>query len=239
MMVYLNIAPDILEKFPDLRIGIVTVAGMHNGDANAEVEAIKQDAATKLRHDFTSETLTKHPYILAWRETYRQCGVKSSDYRPTAEALMRRIVQGNALPTISTAVDLYLATELAYYLPIGGYDLYHVAGDITLRLSLGNEIFFPIGSAAAEQTTRDEVVYADAEKILTRRWNYRDCDAAKITQNSSHIALFCEAPLVDVPTDHLCQSTEQLATYLRRFCGGTVTTHIVEAKHKARQQITS
>lgn len=232
------IAQDLIEKFPDMRIGVVTVAGMHNGEANDEVEALKQDVAATFRKEMTSETLAKHPYILAWRETYRRFGVKPSDHRPTAEALLRRIVKGEAIPRISTAVDLYLAIETEFYLPIGGYDLKHVVGDIQLRFSSGDEAFFPIGSAVEEKTAPGEVVYADAEKVLTRRWNYRDCDAAKITQDSRDIVLFCEATLPEIPTEHLQHSIEKLAEYLRHFCGGNVVSHMVEAKDIQKLELT-
>ena len=226
----LIIAPDLLAAFPDLRIGIVTGRGVSNAGEHVAVEALKSTAADALRRDLTTETLPKHPYIAAWRETYRRFGSKASDYRPTAEALLRRVLRGETIAPISTIVDLYLAIEMEFYLPIGGYDLAHVVGDITLRFSPGDEAFLPIGATAEEKTYAGEVVYADAEKILTRRWNYRDCDAAKITTDSRDIVLLCEATMPAIPTEHLAQCTEQLTDYLRRFCGGTLTHHLLDGK---------
>jgi DNA/RNA-binding domain of Phe-tRNA-synthetase-like protein len=174
------------------------------------------------------ERLNEHPYIMAWRETYRRFGAKPKDHRPTAEALLRRVVRGEDLPTISTIVDLYLAGETEYYLPIGGYDRAHIVGDITLRFSPGNEPFVPIGASQATETTfAGEVVYSDAEKVLTRRWNYRDCDAAKITAASQNIVLLCEAAMPEIPTDHVQCCAETLAANLERFCGGTLNALVI------------
>lgn len=227
----LVIAQELLIKFPDLRIGIITGQGLNNVGIHEDVEAIKRTAAETLRQNIAIETLTQHPYIAAWRETYRRFGSKPSDYRPTAEALLRRVLRGESISSISTIVDVYLAIEMEFYLPIGGYDLDHVEGDITLRFSPGDEPFLPIGAATEEKTYTGEVVYADAKKILTRRWNYRDCDAAKITPDSHNIALFCEAPTSDVPTDHLMKCTEHLAEYLHRFCGGTIDVQLIEGRN--------
>ena len=234
----LVIEQDILALFPDLRIGIVTGRGIQNGSANEEVERIKRSAAASVQQNLSTEALSQHPYILAWREAYRRFGAKPKDHRPTAEALLRRILRGEGIPTISRAVDLYLAVEAEFYLPIGGYDLDKVDGDITLRLSAGDEPFIPIGATAAEEkTSSGEVVYADASKVLTRRWNYRDCDAAKVTAESENIALFCEAPLPEIPTDQLRKCTERLADSLQRFCGGSISVHFVEAQSQQVQEL--
>ncbi len=234
----LVIEQKVIDLFPDLRIGIVTGRGIDNIGASDEIEAIKRAAAAAVQQHLSTETLSQHPYILAWRETYRRFGTKPKDHRPTAEALLRRILRDEGMPTISKAVDLYLAVEAEFYLPIGGYDLEKVEGDITLRLSPGDEPFTPIGALKPEEMTYSgEVVYADSRKILTRRWNYRDCDAAKITQESHDIALFCEATVPEIPTDHLVKCTNQLADYLQRFCGGSISTHFVEARARQVQDL--
>jgi DNA/RNA-binding domain of Phe-tRNA-synthetase-like protein len=234
----LVIDKDIITLFPDLRIGVVTGRGIQNGSANEEVERIKQSASASVQQNLSTETLSQHPSILAWREAYRRFGAKPKDHRPTAEALLRRILRGEGIPTISRAVDLYLAVEAEFYLPIGGYDLNKVDGDITLRLSAGDEPFIPIGATAAdEKTSPGEVVYVDASKVLTRRWNYRDCDAAKVTADSQNIALFCEAPFPEIPTNQLQKCTGRLADYLQRFCGGAISVHFVEAQSQQGQEL--
>ncbi len=157
----LVITQELLAKYPDLRIGMITGQGLNNTNAYQEVETINHTAAEALRRQLTLETLSQHPYIAAWRETYRSFGSKPSDYRPTAEALLRRTLRGESISSISTIVDVYLGIELEYYLPIGGYDLDHVDGDITLRFSPGDEPFFSIGSTTEEKTYAGEVVYAD------------------------------------------------------------------------------
>ncbi len=226
----LAVSQDLFTKYPHLRIGVITGQGINNMHSQPEIAQLTQSAAESLRQCLTPETLPKHPYIAAWRNIYKSFGSKPSDYRPTAEALLRRILRGDSIAPISAVVDIYLAIEMEYYLPIGGYDLDHVNGDITLRFSPGNEPFFAIGSTTEEKTYAGEVIYADSEKILTRRWNYRDCDAAKITQDSQSIALFCEAPSLDIPTDHLMKLTNELADRLGRFCGGTISAQLLSGK---------
>ncbi len=105
-----------------------------------------------------------------------------------------------------------------------------MTGDITLRFSPGGEAFLPIGGAAAETTYAGEVVYVDADKVLTRRWNYRDCDAAKITPESTDIVLVCEATGAGIATETLQQCMTQLSAYLQRYCGGSNTHQILDGQ---------
>jgi DNA/RNA-binding domain of Phe-tRNA-synthetase-like protein len=61
--------------------------------------------------------------IRAWREAYQAFKVNPKKFKPSAEALLRRVVKGSPVPWISKAVNAYLLAELSYLLPVGGYDL--------------------------------------------------------------------------------------------------------------------
>jgi DNA/RNA-binding domain of Phe-tRNA-synthetase-like protein len=220
----------VLVLFPDLVIGIVVAEGITNSPAVPDLEQLKRDASACLRTAFTPETLQIHPNIVAWRETYRRFGVKPKEHRPTAEALLRRLLKGGEIPTISAVVDSYLVVETEYLLPIGGYDLDKVSGDVSLVRSPGGEPFVPIGSPRGEVTDAGEIVYRDAARVLTRRWNYRDADATKITEDSRNVALFVEAALREVPTSDVEESVARMAEYVGRFCGGSISQHIVLAQ---------
>src|SRR5437879_2304238 len=125
----LVVSDDIVKLFPDLRIGIVVARGIDNLGNSNEIEEIKRTKADNLRDRLSSETLSQHPLIAAWRETYRRFGTKAKEHKPTAEALLRRVLRGDSIPTISKVVDLYLVIETEFLLPIGGYDLDKVEGN--------------------------------------------------------------------------------------------------------------
>jgi DNA/RNA-binding domain of Phe-tRNA-synthetase-like protein len=230
----LIIAPEIIAAFPEIRIGVLTARGIRNTGTNADLQALMRADEAALRERLTVETLVQQPAIVAWRDAYKKFGTKPNEFRPTAEALLRRVLRGDPLPTISPAVDAYLAIETEFYLPIGGYNLAQVTDDITLRFSPGGEAFTPIGGAAEETTYAGEVVYVDAARVLTRRWNYRDCDIAKITPESTEIVLVCEATGASIATATLQDCMTKLASYLQRFCGGTITHAILDGQSTTR-----
>jgi len=116
-------------------------------------------------------------------------------------------------------VDAYNAVSVRHLVPMGGFDLDRVKGDIQLRHSEGGEAFTPLGPAAQEETYPGEVVYADEERVLTRRWNYRDCDETKITVETVNVAMFADgSPLI--PRGVLEDALMGLEALLRASCGG-------------------
>jgi len=224
----LIVSSDVAKLYPNLRIGVVVARGINNYGRHDKLEALKREKVATLRQVYSLDTLSTHPYIIAWRDTYQSFGVNPKKSQPTAEALIRRVLKGLELPNISKAVDLYLLAEIEFFLPIGGYDLDRIAGDIVLRLSPGNESFVPLGSSQATEITKPgEVIYADSERVLTRAWNFRDCDFCKITEESTNIALFSEAALPSIPTSDLEKLIEKIQEYILIFCGGQTKTLLV------------
>jgi len=227
----LKISNKIFSTYPNLRIGIVVARGIKNRLKDDTLEELKRKRELNLRQKYTSETLSAHPYIWAWRETYRSFGVKPKKYNPTCEALIRRILAGERIPNINIAVDAYLLLETEFFLPCGGYDLDKVYGDIYLRHSDGGEIFNPLGNPdTVEETNPDEVVYSDDKRILTRKWNFRDCDFTKITVNSTNVAFFVEAAREEILSEDVQKFILELENLLSRFCGGIIESFMADAK---------
>src|SRR5262249_55648319 len=73
-------------------------------------------------------------------------------------------------------VDAYNAVSLAYVMPLGADDLDKVVGDLAFRYSRLGDQFLDMAGSEGEETDppkEGEIVYADEEKILCRRWNWR------------------------------------------------------------------
>ena len=84
--------------------------------------------------------------IAATREAYKLCGKDPSRYRPSAEALRRRLMKGIALYQIDTLVDLINLVSLRTGYFIGGFDADKIQGnDLKLGIGRAEEPFEGIG----------------------------------------------------------------------------------------------
>jgi len=174
----------ILDKYPKVNIGVLVGRGLKISKANLELARYKSDSLKRALEKLGDAPVSQHPYIASWRELYRSFGTKPADYHSSVETLARRVVKTQQLPMINTAVDAYNAVSLRYMMPMWGFDTDNVEGDIVWRLSPGNEAFTGLGMTEKEYTYPGEAVYADAKRILTRRWKYRDCVETMITENT-------------------------------------------------------
>src|SRR5258707_12412472 len=64
------------------------------------------------------------------RKAYKALGKDPSRYRGSAEALLRRVVAGKGLPEINSVVDVINLVSGEGRLPVGLFELRHVAGEI-------------------------------------------------------------------------------------------------------------
>ena len=82
------------------------------------------------------EEIRHQPAIAATREAYKRCGKDPGRYRPSAEALRRRLLRGIPLYQIDTLVDLINLVSLRTGYSIGGFDADKITGN-SLELGIG------------------------------------------------------------------------------------------------------
>jgi len=209
----------IVESYPGVHIGVLYGEELDNVTPFPGLYRLQKEAITETQAQIGDQPATKHPHIASWREIYRSFGTKPSDYRPSAEALVRRTIKTGKLPVINTAVDLYNVVSVKHIIPMGGFDTDKVEGDIYLRVSDGGETFTPLGASKQEETYSGEVVYADDTRILTRRWNFRDADETKITSETRNLVMFIDAS-PEIKLENVESALDELLHLLEDACGG-------------------
>ena len=144
-MLHLTLSSELTSRCPEYR-----VAAVHAEVTNTPFcEGLWQeiDAFTQaLRTTETPDTIKLQPAIAATREAYRRLGKDPSRYRPSAEALRRRLLRGLELYRIDTLVDLINLVSLRTGYSIGGFDADKIQGtELCLGVGHVNEPFEGIG----------------------------------------------------------------------------------------------
>lgn len=80
-----------------------------------ELAALRRSVAERARAGLSLETLSSIPTVAALRRLFKAAGCDPGRYRPSSEALLRRVLKGEDLPAIHPLVDLNncLSVELA------------------------------------------------------------------------------------------------------------------------------
>ncbi|HKF52913.1 MAG TPA: phenylalanine--tRNA ligase beta subunit-related protein [Candidatus Acidoferrales bacterium] len=136
---------NITIEIPGVRIGIVEADDVAVAAVNAELLAEIGQECSRLRKKFTVESLAEASAIVAVRAMFRGWGMDPSKYRPSSEALLRRVVQGKGLYNISNIVDLTNLGSIETAWPYGVYNREAISGEIALRLGAAGEKYEGIG----------------------------------------------------------------------------------------------
>ncbi len=136
---------EIAVEIPGVRLGIVEADGVTVAAPGAELVRDIDQKCAELRRNFTVESLAEYEPIVAVRAMFRGWGMDPSKYRPSSEALLRRVVQGKGLYNVSNVVDLTNLGSIETGWPYGVYNREAISGRICLRLGLPGEKYEGIG----------------------------------------------------------------------------------------------
>lgn len=214
-----SISQDVFDLCPEFIRGVVVVENAQNGPSPAVLVARLRAAEEGMRSTLTTETLLDDVRIAAWRDSFRAMGVKPTKYRPSMEAMARRIVRGGTLPTINKAVDAGNIVSVERIVPIGCHALDEVLEPLELRRASGSEIFVPFGSDQPEQPEPGEIIFAEGNKVLTRRWCWRQATHTSTLPTSRRIAINVDA-LPPVTFEDVKEICLQLINLVKTLCGG-------------------
>ena len=115
---------------------------LHSEGLWQEIDAFTRE----LQATETVDSIKQQTAIVATREAYRACGKDPSRYRPSAEALRRRLLRGLDLYQIDTLVDLINLVSLRTGYSIGGFDADKIQGNhLCLGIGKADEAFEGIG----------------------------------------------------------------------------------------------
>ena len=211
--------------FPEACIGIVVAHGMQPTDAvspehaQAITRALAAANEAADRH-LESNTISQNEVVAVWRDAYPQFKTKKGA-RCSIENLLKRVLKGNPVGSITPSVDIYNTVSLKYALPVGGEDIDSFDGDIRLGITEGGDAFQPLGDEEDAPTLEGELCYRDNAGAICRCWNWRDGQRTALTDESAKAFLIIES--VD-PTraDDLRAATDELAALVQEHLGATI-----------------
>ncbi|MDD3188415.1 MAG: phenylalanine--tRNA ligase beta subunit-related protein [Fermentimonas sp.] len=144
MKLKITIGEEILDVCPSFHL-VAIICKVKNTKYNDE---LWREIDKFIEHFPSSSSMTdikKRPAIEATRKVYKQLGKDPNRYRPSGEALCRRILKGQGLYQIDTLVDLINLISLKTGYSIGGFDADKIEGNLRLGVGIADEPFEAIG----------------------------------------------------------------------------------------------
>ena len=212
-MFHLTLSTELTSRCPEYR-GAAVYAEVVNSPFSEglwqEIDAFTQE----LRARDTADSIKQQPAIAATREAYRRLGKDPSRYRPSAEALRRRLLRGLELYRIDTLVDLINLVSLRTGYSIGGFDADKIQGtDLCLGVGLAGEPFEGIGRGPLN--IEGLPVWRDAQGGIGTPTS--DHERTKMDVGTRHILAIING--YDGDEQRLREAAEMTQELLRKYAG--------------------
>jgi DNA/RNA-binding domain of Phe-tRNA-synthetase-like protein len=176
-------------EFPQLRPAVLVADRIEPvSDLESRLEPWLRRARERLEKGPEGEM----PEIAAWRRAYSQMGLKPTQYRSAAEALLRRFKREGEPPRIHPIIDLCNAMSLAFALPVAVFDLSRVDRFLEVRHARGTETYLA-WSGEIESVPEGEVIFADAsDHAHARRWTFRQSRKSTVGPETHGVLVVAE-----------------------------------------------
>ncbi len=222
-----TIENEIFDMFPGYCRGIIVAFDIKNGDSPPELTDLLRETEASLKSSINKEEIAAHPNINSWREAYRAFGAKPAKYRSSIEAMVRRVLNDNELPSINIIVDIGNILSLKHVITAGGHAIDEVKGNISLRKATGEEVFTAFGTDKSEKPEQGEIIFAEGNTVLTRRWSWRQANHTSMQNTTTALEMNIDGlpPVTPDQVEDICKEAVEL---ISKYCGGSLRYAILD-----------
>lgn len=207
---------DIQIALPGVKLGAMEADGIEATPASIHLAALLDAASERVRREFSLESLSEEENTRAVRAMFREWGMDPSKYRPSSEALRRRVVQGKGLYRVSNVVDIGNLGSIETGLPYGCYDRARLRPPIEFRHGAPGERYEGIGKQTWHLERRP--VLADSDGPFGSPIS--DSTRSMITEAAHEVLIVLYTPAA-VPDASLESAMGKLGERLAQFAGAT------------------
>lgn len=208
-MVDIKISDRLRKSCPYIRLGVIK-SGIKYGTDHELLGQEIEETVELIRKSLHQEQIAALPVIRHTREAYLALGKEPARYRCSAEALLRRAVQGKGLYRINNVVDTINLISLQFHFSIGCYDHQKLREPIAFDIARDGETYQAIGRGT--MNIAQLPVFRDVQGAFGSPTS--DSERTMITAHTREILIaiidFCGS-------DPLSEAIEKTLFYLKEY----------------------
>lgn len=210
-MLQIKCSEEIKNACPEFK-GMALEATVKNSPYCKDLWEEIERFTTKYRELYNVDSIKDMPSIQATRKAYKKCGKDPSRYRPSGEALCRRLLKGQDLYRVDTLVDLINLVSIASGYSIGGFDADKFVGaTLTLGIGRAGEPYEGIGRG--ELNIEGMPVYRDEAGGVGTPTS--DNERTKLSVGTTHLLAIVNG--YDGDGEHLNETIQYMKSLLRQY----------------------
>ncbi|PAD67983.1 hypothetical protein CHH83_16020 [Bacillus sp. 7586-K] len=140
----IQISQKIKQLVNDFQLGVVHYQNIQVSESPQMLKGRLRLFQESLYFDYADKKITEIPAINEWRKLFKAIGTDPSRYRPSSEALYRRVQKQQYLDYVNSAVDLNNFLSLQYQIPLGIYDVKQIKGNVSIEIGTDQATYLAI-----------------------------------------------------------------------------------------------
>ena len=211
-MIQIEFSDEIREAAPGLRVIQIEATAGNCPTSDGLWQEI-EEAGRLIASNYELQQINKRPAIAGTRRAYKALGKDPNRYRPSAEALCRRLVNGKGIYRTTTLIDVINLISILTGYSIGGFDADKIDGDrLTLRRGRTDDSFEAIGRGPLNIDGLP--VYADRKGGIGTPTS--DEERTKLTSDTRHLLMLVNMYEEETPAD---ETISLIIRLLERYAG--------------------
>jgi DNA/RNA-binding domain of Phe-tRNA-synthetase-like protein len=130
----ITITDAIKNKMPNFKIGVIEYGNITVSSTPQMLKGRLHLFQESLMFDMETKEISEFEGLKEWRTMFKQFGTDPSKYRPSVEALYRRVKKGNVLMTDNSAIDINNFFSMQYEIPLGIYNMDAIESPISITI---------------------------------------------------------------------------------------------------------
>ena len=213
-----KVQPEVLDI--GVKIKGVRIQGINNTVYSSSLNDYIDVHVKRLLENNTLDSLKENKVIQSFYDLHKAVGIPKRKNLPASENLLKNLLKKQEFHKINPLVDLYNLISMDTKLALGAHDLDKTEGNISLRLTQGNENYIPLGSVEAKEVKAGIYSYIDDANDIICYSEIRQVDKTKVTEESKDVFFIVQGN--QATTDKCVEDVAQeLITVVTYYLGGT------------------
>lgn len=213
-----KVQQDVLDL--GVKIKGVRIHGIDNTVYSSSLNDYIDVHVKRLLKNNSLEVLKEDRIIQGFYELHKEVGIPKRKNLPASENLLKNLLKKQEFHKINPLVDLYNLISMDTKLALGAHDLDKTEGNISLRLTQGNENYIPLGSVEAKEVKAGIYSYIDDANDIICYSEIRQVDKTKVTEESKDVFFIVQGN--QATTDKYVEDVaKELITVVTYYLGGT------------------
>jgi len=220
-MIQITKSTHIADKIQSLKLAMLQAENIQVTKSGSSFDTELKNLEKELSEKFSKRPPSDDPVISATRRLYRQIGWEPTKYRPSSEALVRRLIQGKGLYRINNLVDYGNLVSARYHIPMGLYDCAKIEGSVLIDVGRDDEYYQ--GISKDRITATGKIILRDDRGVFGNPT--ADSKRTSIQKETTDIiALFFVSTAIN--KDYLLETLHSLKRFYGLFTDKDITTDI-------------